>query len=115
MGSAVVSTALVGVPSTIRLHSRWRTKRRVESAAPSCSARRRTERPGRSRSPLNLHGYGDMRLADPGTQFRRRPVSRFLRVFRTDYLSHEFSCESGVLVREFDSNRLAVHHWQLMA
>src|SRR2546425_840625 len=51
MGSAVVSTALVGVPPTSRSHSPWRTKRRVESAIPT--VRRDAEQSDRdSRAPL---------------------------------------------------------------
>src|SRR5947209_13450650 len=42
-------------------------------------------------------------------------IGGFVRVFSADNFAHKFRREPGVLVREFDSNRLAVHHGQLMA
>src|SRR6266540_4366306 len=58
MGSAVVSTAAVGVPPTRRQQSPWRTIRWVESAAPS--VRRDAEQSDRDgRAPLfRLHHSG---------------------------------------------------------
>jgi len=58
MGSAVVSTALVGVPPTNWQHSPCRSKRCVESA--SSSVRRDAEQSDRDgRAPLfRLHCWG---------------------------------------------------------
>src|SRR5438445_11627292 len=52
LGSAVVSTALVGVPPTIRAALALEHQTVIGICRTSCSARRRTERPGRSRSPF---------------------------------------------------------------
>src|SRR5713226_2087901 len=48
-------------------------------------------------------------------QLRAGRLDGFIRVFSADDFAHEFRPEPGVLVREFDSNRLAVDHGQLMA
>src|SRR5438034_9471768 len=58
MGSAVVSTAPVGVPPTRWQPSHWRAR---------CSARRRTERPGRSRSPFPTASFRKTASSNQGT------------------------------------------------
>src|SRR6266566_3252218 len=80
MGSAVVSTAPVGVPPTGWQHSPWRTKRCVESAAPV--VRRGAEQSDRDgRAPLwgvHVSGYA-------------RSYVHGLRCSRTSHLSAALS------------------------
>src|SRR6266516_960606 len=56
MGSAVVSTAPVGVPPRKWRHSSWRTKRYAESVAPTVGRdAEQSDRDGRARAPVRAY------------------------------------------------------------